>query len=97
MPTYEFEAMDATGMEIKDEIDAPNEAEAQAMIRQMGYFVTKIVPQRPYSGRHGPGVHGQGLDDKIHFSVDLKYIYYGGIFILGLVFGLVVALAVAAS
>ena len=43
MPTYQFEAMDATGSEIKDVIDAPTEEEAQATIRQMGYFVTKIA------------------------------------------------------
>jgi type IV pilus assembly protein PilC len=43
MPTYQFEAMDASGAEIKDEIDAPSEDEAQATIRQMGYFVTKIT------------------------------------------------------
>ena len=42
MPTYQFEAMDATGAEIKDVIEAPTEDEAQATIRQMGYFVTKI-------------------------------------------------------
>ncbi|MBN1909897.1 MAG: type II secretion system F family protein [Pirellulales bacterium] len=42
MPTYQFEAMDATGNEIKDVIDAPTEEEAQATIRQMGYFITKI-------------------------------------------------------
>lgn len=42
MPTYQFEAMDATGQEIRDEIDAANEEEAQTTIRQMGYFVTKI-------------------------------------------------------
>ena len=42
MPTYQFEAMDATGQEIRDVIEAPNEEEAQATIRQMGYFVTKI-------------------------------------------------------
>ena len=42
MPTYQFEAMDSTGNEIKDVIDAPTEEEAQATIRQMGYFVTKI-------------------------------------------------------
>lgn len=42
MPTYQFEAMDATGQEIRDEIDAQNEEEAQTTIRQMGYFVTKI-------------------------------------------------------
>lgn len=42
MPTFQFEAMDSTGAEIKDVIDAPSEEEAQATIRQMGYFVTKI-------------------------------------------------------
>ena len=42
MPTYQFEAMDSTGQEIKDVIEAPTEDEAQATIRQMGYFVTKI-------------------------------------------------------
>ena len=43
MPTYQFEAMDATGQEIKDEIDAESEDEAQAIIRQQGYFITKIA------------------------------------------------------
>lgn len=42
MPTYQFEAMDATGQEIKDVIDASTEEEAQTTIRSMGYFVTKI-------------------------------------------------------
>ena len=42
MPTYAFEAMDATGQEIKDVVEAPTQEEAQATIRQMGYFVTKI-------------------------------------------------------
>ena len=42
MPMYLFEAMDATGQEIKDEIEAISEEEAQSTIRQMGYFVTKI-------------------------------------------------------
>ncbi|MCO6047027.1 type II secretion system F family protein [Aeoliella sp. ICT_H6.2] len=42
MPTFQFEAMDATGAEIKDVIEATTEEEAQATIRQMGYFVTKI-------------------------------------------------------
>lgn len=42
MPTFQFEAMDATGQEIKDIIEAGSEEEAQTTIRQMGYFVTKI-------------------------------------------------------
>jgi len=43
MPQFRFEAYDKTGKEIKDIIEAPSEAEAQATIRQMGYQVTKIV------------------------------------------------------
>jgi len=46
MPTYEFEAMDATGQEIRDVIEAPSEEEAQTTIRQMGYFVTRISAKR---------------------------------------------------
>jgi len=51
MPTYEFEAMDGTGQEIKDVVEAPNEEEAQATIRQMGYFVTKISERKARAGR----------------------------------------------
>ncbi|MBL9123815.1 MAG: type II secretion system F family protein, partial [Planctomycetaceae bacterium] len=42
MPIYQFEAMDATGQEIKDQLEAQSEEEAQATIRQMGYFITRI-------------------------------------------------------
>ncbi len=53
MPTYQFEAMDATGQEIRDEIDASNEEEAQTTIRQMGYFVTKISIKKQAAGPAG--------------------------------------------
>ena len=46
MPQFQFEAMDATGQEIKDVIEASTEEEAQATIRQMGYFVTKITVKK---------------------------------------------------
>ena len=46
MPTFQFEAMDSTGAEIKDVIEAPSEEDAQATIRQMGYFVTKITVKK---------------------------------------------------
>jgi type IV pilus assembly protein PilC len=42
MPTFQFEAMDSTGQEIRDVIDAESQEDAQATIRKMGYFVTKI-------------------------------------------------------
>ena len=46
MPTFQFEAMDATGAEIKDVIESATEEEAQATIRQMGYFVTRITVKK---------------------------------------------------
>jgi type IV pilus assembly protein PilC len=58
MPTFQFEAMDATGQEIKDVIDAASEEEAQTTIRNMGYFVTKI------SLKKGAAAAGQGKKKK---------------------------------
>ncbi len=44
MPVYTYEAMDqTTGAEVKDTIEATSEAEAQQMVRQKGFFVTKIA------------------------------------------------------
>ena len=43
MPTYKFEAMNTSGAEVKDSVEALSEEEAQQKIKQMGYFVTKIV------------------------------------------------------
>ncbi|QDT70798.1 Type II secretion system protein F [Planctomycetes bacterium MalM25] len=63
MPTFQFEAMDATGAEIKDVIEAPTEEEAQATIRQMGYFVTKINVKkvRKKAEASGPKKKNRGL------------------------------------
>ena len=42
MPTFQFEAMDAKGQEIRDVVEAETQEAAQTLIRDMGYFVTKI-------------------------------------------------------
>ncbi len=42
MPVYQYEAMDNTGTEVKDTIEASSEAEAQQKIKEQGFFVTKI-------------------------------------------------------
>jgi type IV pilus assembly protein PilC len=55
MPTYKYEAMDAQGNELKDIIEAPNEEEAQATIRAMGYFVTKLSVQKAKAQKAGGG------------------------------------------
>src|SRR5947208_14193168 len=53
MPTFKFEAMDTTGEEIKDSIEALNEEEAQQKIKQMGYFVTKLTQTGAVKGPGG--------------------------------------------
>ena len=50
MPTFQFEAMDASGQEIRDVIEAASQDEAQATIRQMGYFVTKLSVKKARKG-----------------------------------------------
>jgi type IV pilus assembly protein PilC len=42
MPTFVYEAMDNTGLEVKDHIEAATEQEAQQKIKEKGFFVTKI-------------------------------------------------------
>jgi type IV pilus assembly protein PilC len=53
MPTYQYEAMDRAGREVKDTIDAATQEEAQQLIRQKGFFVTKIS-ERAAKGKKGP-------------------------------------------
>ena len=50
MPTYAYEAMDNTGLEVKDTVEANSEQEAQAKIREKGFFVTKIAFRGGCSG-----------------------------------------------
>jgi len=42
MPTFQYEAMNAAGQEVKDQIDAASSEDAIAKIRNLGYFPTKI-------------------------------------------------------
>src|SRR3954465_2413911 len=42
MPPFAFEAMNSSGQEVKDEVEANDSQEAIAKIRQKGYFPTKV-------------------------------------------------------
>src|SRR5687767_12910159 len=42
MATYAFEAMNSSGQEVKDEVEASTSQDAIAKIRQKGYFPTKV-------------------------------------------------------
>src|SRR5258707_7945717 len=59
MPTYQFEAMDQTGKEVKDTIDASTQEEAQQLIRQKGFFVTKIA-ERTKAAKKGKTAKKKG-------------------------------------
>lgn len=51
MASFKYEAMDQTGGEVKDTLDAKDEEEAQQKIRQMGYFVTKLTEVAAAAGK----------------------------------------------
>src|SRR4051812_14495219 len=53
MPTFKFDAMDTTGKEVTDSVDAASEEEAQQKIKNMGYFVTKIIEVADKKGKGG--------------------------------------------
>ncbi len=43
MAMYTYEALNASGQEVKDELEAPSKEEAVAKVRSLGYFPTKVV------------------------------------------------------
>ena len=54
MPTFQYEAMDNTGLEVKDTIEAADEAEAQTAIREKGFYVTRIAEKREKKKKAAP-------------------------------------------
>jgi type IV pilus assembly protein PilC len=43
MAIFVYEALNSSGQEVKDELDAPTKEEAVAKVRSLGYFPTKVV------------------------------------------------------
>src|SRR3569623_162329 len=66
MPTYQYEAMDHTGREVKDTINASTQEEAQQLIRQKGFFVTKIAErsEKKAKGKAGSKKGGRKVKKK---------------------------------
>src|SRR6266480_3139510 len=64
MPTFKFEAMDTTGGEVKDSVEALSEEEAQQKIKQMGYFVTKIAEVQTGKKKGAKGAKQPGKKKK---------------------------------
>jgi type IV pilus assembly protein PilC len=53
MPTFKFEALDTSGKEVKEAVEAANEEEASQKIKAQGYFVTKLTAVQPKQGKKG--------------------------------------------
>jgi len=88
MPVFQFEAMDPQGQEIRDVIEAQTQDEAQATIRSMGYFVTKIALQKSekQKTRGGKGktfaIGGAGGKKMVTFTRQLSILQDAGLPIL---------------
>lgn len=62
MPTFVYEAMNAAGQEVKDQIEAVSTEDAIARIRNLGYFPTKIKQKggaKPAQKAAGPAKRKQ--------------------------------------
>ena len=62
MPVYHYEAMNASGQEVKDEVQAPSSEEAVSKIRTLGLFPTKIsekATSRRVQAAAGPAAAGK--------------------------------------
>ena len=58
MPTFEYMATDAAGKEVRASIEASNQGEAQTLIRQKGFFVTKIIEKKVKTTKAKPKASG---------------------------------------
>jgi type II secretory pathway component PulF len=70
---FQYEAMDACGREVKDEIEADSTKDAQVAIQQAGLFATKI------SKKHGQKINMPKTEDEIEKDNILRLGIYLGI------------------
>lgn len=92
MPTFQYEAMDAQGKEVKDQVEAPNTEEAISKIRAQGYFPTKVKQkggQKKSTGGTMPGqkrkttsIGGVGQKQLTQFTRQLSTLMDAGLPIL---------------
>ena len=68
MAKFQYTAMDASGKEVKDRIDAENEQEAGNLLRQKGLYPINVTPVKGArtagtkpGGKPGAGAVGAGL------------------------------------
>src|SRR5688500_3410187 len=76
MPTYAFEAMNSSGKEVKEEIDAANSDEAIAKIRGKGYFPTRIKEK---AAKKSAKKKGAGDESGVSVAKRKMPISFGGV------------------
>src|SRR6185295_18552959 len=64
MATYQYEAMNAAGQEVKAEIEATTADDAIAKIRTQGYFPTKVKEKAAKKGKGGISLSFGGISTK---------------------------------
>ena len=92
MGTFQYEAMNAAGQEVKDEVEATNSEDAITKIRNLGYFPTKVrqkggVKKAPVAGaaarkKRGGGVGGVSTKQLTQFTRQLSTLMDAGLPIL---------------
>ncbi|MFQ5424853.1 MAG: type II secretion system F family protein [Phycisphaerae bacterium] len=92
MPTFQYEAMNASGQEVKDEVDAVSSEEAITKIRNLGYFPTKVrqkggakkraAPGAPARKRKSGGMGGVSTKQLTQFTRQLSTLMDAGLPIL---------------
>src|SRR5258708_7884634 len=72
MPTYAYEAMNASGQEVKDQIEAGSSEEAIAKIRSRGQYPTKVREQaakKRVQKKKGAAAESSGPRRKMPISI----------------------------
>ncbi len=73
MPTFQYEAMNAAGQEVKAEIDAGTADEAIVKIRSQGYFPTKVKEKAAKKQKGGAAAASSGAPAKKKGGFNLSF------------------------
>ena len=75
MAIFVYEALNSSGQEVKDELEAPNKEEAVAKVRSLGYFPTKVVEKggkKKLGAKAGGGPRKKAAGAGFGFGVKTK-------------------------
>jgi type IV pilus assembly protein PilC len=80
MPTFQYEAMNASGQEVKDVVEATSPEDAISKIRAKGYFPTKVKEKaEKKAAKKKSGKPGQAAEDTVLVKKRRMPISIGGV------------------